>query len=294
MEWYTFAMLGALFTGFAAITHKKTIKDVEALDFSTVLAIVNLLISIPILLNTDFSQISRNAYILIFFCSLFATGGFLFVSKAIKHMEVSDSSPLFTFAPAIIALLAFVFLGETLNFIQIIGIFLLMAGAYVLEIKHKDLKEPLRILKTSKYVRYIFIALLIYGFGSMIDRVLLSSTGNYALNPITYLAIIHGFIALNFVFLTFLLSKGFHSIKTGFKKTGPWILVFAILVWSYRFFQGSAVADAPNLAFVSAIKRASILIPVVIGGTLFHEHHLKQKMIASTIMLIGSAMIILF
>jgi drug/metabolite transporter (DMT)-like permease len=289
MEWYVFAMLGAVFTGFAAITHKKTMKNVEALEFSTVLAIVNLLISIPILLNTDFSLIGRNAFLLIFFCSLFATGGFLFVSKAIKHMEVSDSSPFFTFGPAIIALLAFLFLGETLNFIQIFGIFFVMAGAYVLEIK-----EPLKILKNSKYVRYIFFALVIYGFGSMIDRVLLSSTGNYALNPITYLAIIHGFIALNFVFLTFLLSKGFHSIENGFKKTGAWIIVLAVLVWGYRFFQGSALADAPNVAFVSAIKRASILIPVVIGGKLFHEHNLKQKMLASIIMIIGSALIILF
>ena len=293
MEWYLYAILGSLFTGFAALTHKKgRVSKTKSLDFSATLAIINLIISVPFLFILDYSQLTDKAFFILFFGSFFATGGFFYFTKAIKHMELSKATPFLAFGPVVIAFFAFIFLGERLSLIQIIGIILIIFGALFLESDKKfSLKE---LYKDLKYLKYVFISLIIYGVSALVDRILLSKSGAFAMDTITYLTLMHVFIALNFFMLTFILSEGFHSIKKAFSVSGVWIILLAIFTFTYRFFQSKAMEIAPAAAFVSVIKRSSIVITVFLGGKLFHEGKLYKKMIATIIMVLGNFLIILF
>jgi multidrug transporter EmrE-like cation transporter len=66
----------------------------------------------------------------------------------------------------------------------------------------------------------------------------------------------------------------------------------AILTVASRLAQSSAVAIAPVVGPVIAIKRSGSLFTTLIGGEIFHEKFLLRKAFACGVMLAGIVMVI--
>ena len=288
MEWYIFAGLCALFAGMSAIVEKKTLKKQHAMEFSTVLAIFNFIVVLPLLVKADFHSISTNAYILIFGVSILGSVAFLLVAKSLRHMEISQASPLLNFGPVFVAILAFIFLGETITAVQLAGIFLILIGSYVLEIEHgfQGVFDPLKKMASSKHILYIFAALILYGFSSLGDKIILGTIA-----PITYIIVVQFFIAVNFIVMISVFHDGITGIKRGIRNAGKWILIVAILTTSYRLFQAQAVSMV-FVSLVTPIKRTSTLFATIVGGEIFHDEGLTKKAISCIIMLLGAYLVI--
>jgi len=141
-----------------AVESKKILIREHAMELAAVLAFLNAILALPILFFIDLAAISIEAYVIIFGAGLLGSFGYLFASKSIRHMELSEASPLFLLSPGLTAFLAFVLLGEGLTQNQLTGIVLLMIGAYVLEIKKgKDLMEPVREVYRSRFIHFAFL-----------------------------------------------------------------------------------------------------------------------------------------
>ncbi len=289
MEWYIFAGLCALFAGMSAIVEKKTLRKQHAMEFSAVLAIFNLIVVLPLLVKADFAGIPTNIYILIFGVSVIASVAFLLVAKSLRHMEISQASPLLNFGPVFVAILAFVFLKETITDVQLAGILLILAGSYILEIEHgfQGIFDPIRNMTKSKHIIYIFAALILYGFSSLGDKIILGT-----ISPITYIIIVQFFIAVNFIVMISIFHDGITGIRRGIKNAGKWILIVAILTSSYRLFQAQAISMA-FVSLVTPIKRTSTLFATIVGGEIFHDENLTKKAIACIIMLLGAYFVII-
>ena len=288
MEWYIFAGLCAILGGISSIVEKKTLRKQHAMEFSTVLAIFNCIIVLPLILNADFSQMTTKYYLIAFGVSCVGSVAFLLVAKSLRHMDISQASPLLNFGPVFVAILAFFMLGEKITAVQISGILLLILGSYILEIDHgfQSILDPIRKMFTSRHTIYIFVALILYAFSSMGDKIILT-----AVSPITYIIVVQFFLAVNFLVMITLFHDGLAGIKRGIQNAGHWILVVAILTTSYRLFQAQAI----SMAFVSLvipIKRTSTLISTVIGGELFHEDGILKKAISCIITLLGAYFVI--
>ncbi len=289
MEWYVFAVLSAAFASLAPIAEKKSLKSLNALEFSTVFAIMNLVITLPILFLFPFN-VPLGTMAVLFIGSLFSASGFLSVIKSMKKLPISVVSPLRNFDPAILALLAFVILGEKMTANQISGIAMIILGAYSLEIKKHDLAWPLKVFfnsKKSKFYLFLFLAGVLYGFSSIADKMALS-----VIKPLQYLLIAHVFLAFNFFALTVATKR------SGLKKTGlalknsmKWVFAAALLTVSYRLLQAVAVSMA-NVSLVIPIRHLSVLFTTAIGGKLFHEKHLLHRIVSALIMLVGAYMVI--
>ncbi|NOQ55254.1 MAG: EamA family transporter [Nanohaloarchaea archaeon] len=288
MEWYIFAGLCALFGGISSIIEKKTLRKQHAMEFSTVLAIFNFIIVLPLIINADFSQMTLKYYFIIFGVSCLGSVAFLLVAKSLRHMEISQVSPLLNFGPVFVAILAFFFLGERITGVQMSGILLLILGSYILEINHgfQNILDPIRNMFNSRHTIYIFIALLLYAFSSLGDKIILG-----AISPITYIIVVQFFLAVNFIVMITVFHDGIAGIRRGIKNAGHWILVVAILTTSYRLFQAQAISMV-FLSLVIPIKRTSTLISTIIGGELFHEDGLLKKAIACIVMLLGAYFVI--
>jgi drug/metabolite transporter (DMT)-like permease len=290
MSWLIYALICAIFTSAAALVQKKTLIKQHAMEFSASLALINFILSIPLFFFIDFSNVTLQALGLIFVVSFFGSIAFLLIAKSIRHMEISAASPLLVLGPGISALLAFFILGERLTILQSVGILTLIIGSYILELKnHHDLFHPLRVVKQSKYVYFIFLALLIYGFCAVFDRMLLTK---FAVEPLTYIAFVHVFIAFHFLVLMTFFHDGIKGIKFGIKNAGPWLFVIAILTISYRLAQMEAVKMA-YVGLVLPVKRMSALFTTVIGGGIYHEHNLLRKVVSCMIMIVGVLMLVL-
>ena len=285
-----FAFLAAILTAAASVIEKKTLMREHALEFSTVLAMFNMILAIPFFFVIDYSKIVIFPLICTFFVSICGAVAFLLVSKSVRHMELSSASPFLVLGPGVTAVIAFFVLGEALSLVQIGGLILLMFGAYVLQLKnHHSLLEPLRVFRGSKYIHYIFIALMLYGICSVMDRYILGYLG-FQLEA--YMAFVHVFLAGNLFVMLYLFHDGVKGIVHGVKSAGWWILVVAILTISYRYFQMEAIKIA-SAGLVIAVKRSSVLFCVLLGGELFHERNIARKLLATVIMLAGLLMVVL-
>ncbi len=289
MEWVYYILGSAVLISASSIVQKRALLKEHAMEFAAVLALFNLALSFLFINKVDFSLAPRT-YLIIFIAGTIGAAAFLFISKAIRHMPISTVYPLLNFGPAITAILAFFVLGEGLSLLQVGGIVLLIVGAYVLEVDHslKNLKQPLIQFIRSRYLHFIFLALLMYGVTSVIDRYVLT----HGVSVYTYIFLAHVVIALVTLLFILVYHDGFKGITNGIRKYGTWTFLVAVLLTSSRLLQASAVALAP-VALVLAVKRISNLITTAVGGKLFHEQGLFMKLIACVIMIGGVLLIVI-
>jgi len=288
MLWVVFALLSALFLSFADIFKKKVLFKEHAMEFSTVLSIFSFIIVLFLLPFVNF-DISRNILGLIYVVSVISTAGLLLMNKAIRHLEISEVEPLLNFSPAFLFILAYIYLGERLGASQILGIILLIVGAYVLESDHKlkTFLSPFKKLLASKYLFYVFLVIIMYSFSAIFDKIILTNIDKFS-----YIFFVFGFRALNFIVLMIIFYDGIKGIKHGVNKAGFPIAIISFLL----FFSLMSYYSAISIAFVSLvipIKRLSTLFSTAVGGELFHDHGLKYKIVACLIMILGAVLVAL-
>lgn len=282
VEWYLFALGAAIFTSFAAIIEKKALLKEHALEFSTVLAIVNVVLSVSFIHLLDFN-FPTNFWYLIIVSGILAGIAFLLVAKSVRHMEISMVSPVLVFAPVFVLILSILFINETATLTQFMGIGFMVVGLYFLETHKHDLLAPFKTIIKSKYIHFIFLALFLYAFSAIMERYMLRGG---LINIFTLLFLAQIIVAIVLVGLIFIQHDGWKGIKHGFKSAGKWIVLVAIFTVVYRLLQNQAVS-MESIFLVSPIKRLSSVFVILVGGDLFHEKHLVKKVIATIIMLIG-------
>jgi transporter family protein len=264
---------------------KKILEKEHSLTFSTGLALLCAGILSPALLVYPNFTFNLESFLVIYASSILATIAFLEVTRGVRHLDISTSAPLFLLSPLITALLAFMFLGERLSFLQILGIIILGLGTYFLQTKNlKDFKGFLRDLEHNKYILYVLLGLLIYGVTSLLDKVIVS---HYGVPPILSVAWMQIFIALNFTILSLIKKIKAADILKFCKRNIVFLLLASIATVGYRVSQQLAVSTAVAVSLVVAIKRSSSLFTTIIGGEIFKEEHLIRKGIACLIMLGG-------
>lgn len=290
MEWIILAFMSAIFSAVATIFEKKNLFTLDALLFSFILAIMNMLFSIPFFMDVDFSTISSISLLVLYFKTILGALAFLCVMLAIKNMAISGSLPLLVLTPGLVAIFAFVFIGESLSGFEIIGMFLLLVGTYFLEAKPGyDLFHPFKVFYKSKYHHYIIFALLLFTVTAILDKVLLK---NYRLPPHAFLGFQQIFLAFNFLIIVFIAKKNpVKMIKSIDKQMWGWIIITSILTVGYRYAHIEAVKIAP-VALVLSIKRTSVFFAAIGGGKIFNEKNLVKKAIATAIMVAGAIFIV--
>lgn len=284
------AFMSAIFSATSTVLEKKNLFTMDALQFSFVLAILNMIFSLPFFASVDFASLSGASLLILYFKTILGSLAFLCVMLSIKNMEISGSLPLLVLTPGLVAFFAFIFIGESLGTLEIGGMFLLLAGTYILEAKPGyDVLHPFKVFYKSKYHHYIIFALLLFTVTSILDKVLLK---DYQLPPQTFLGFQQLFLAFNFLlFVLFAKRNPIVLIKTVNRNVWIWIILASVLTVGYRYTQIEAVKIAP-VALVLSIKRTSVFFAAVGGGKIFNESNLMKKAIATAIMIVGALFII--
>ncbi|MFZ1519980.1 MAG: DMT family transporter [Ignavibacteriaceae bacterium] len=290
MSWFIIALLSAFLSAFAAITQKKVLLKMEALEFSFWLSIVNFIFSLPFFFFIDYNTVNSLNLSIIFIKSLIGVGAFLCVMLSLKNMEISNALPLLALTPGFVAVFAFVILGESMKSIEVVGLILLMIGTFILESKNlKEFGFPFTFLKKSKYHKFIILALLLFTVSSILDKFLLVKL---KLTPISITAFQHIYFAIFFsIIFLFNRHKELKPTKSIQSTTFWWISLISILTIGYRYTQIVAVGLA-SVALVLAVKRTSVFWATIIGGKLFEDKDLLKRSVAAIFILIGAILIL--
>jgi len=290
MNWFLLASLSAVFSAVSTLFEKRSLFVMRALDFSFLVSIFGFLFSIPFFFQIDFGNLNTTSLAILFIKSILGALAFLSVMMSLKNLEISRALPLLALSPGVVALFAFLLLGEALSLKEILGILLLLVGTYILETKPvQTFFEPFHVFFKSKDYRYIILALLLFTATSIMDKLLLKQ---YKLPPIDFMAFQQFFFAIIFsVIFLFVVKRDGSEIKSIDKKLLLFVIAVALLTVGYRYTQIHAVKLAP-VSLVLAVKRTSVFFAAIIGGKLFNEGNLVKKAIAAAI-IVGGSMLIL-
>lgn len=284
MPWFIFGLASTFLIGTHLVASKKVLVFENALKFLAVLATSQFLILLPIIPLVEIPP--AEVFILIIFQAIILTIGLLLQFSVLKKLPISTVAPLNNLMPLFLFSFAFFILGETLTNDKVLGILILVFGAYLVNFSPKDIFGPLRRMFTSKIEQYLMIAIILLASVAMMDKLIL----NHRVSVLSLLFFSQLFLAV-FTFVALWVIEKKEGVKKAYTTKGGWVLFTAALknLGNFAYFQ------AVSLTFVSLVlplRQLASFVSAVIGGTLFKERHIIRKSLACLIMILGVILII--
>jgi uncharacterized membrane protein len=273
MTWILLATISALLSAAAAVVQKRVLFRLPALEFSFLVTLATLVLSLSVPLTTDV-RIPPEAMAVLVVKSLVGGTAFLLVMLGLEHGPISATLPLMGLTPAVTALLAQFLLGDVLGVAQWAGLALMTAGTWALEARAGG--GPLRPLGevfTAKRHRFMLGAVVLFAVSSVADQLLVTG-----LRVPPSVVLFYQHIVYAMLFAAILAWRGgWTRMARGASSQWPLILAIAILTIGYRWFQLTATQTGP-VALVLAVKRTSIVYASLLGGRLFAEQRLAPRL----------------
>ncbi|MDD3006373.1 MAG: DMT family transporter [Candidatus Pacebacteria bacterium] len=279
MTWIVYALLVALFSALRGVSSKKSLRSLDeyvvswfAFFFSGVYILISFLF-------IDFPVLGENFWSVLFLdCLLSATAAVLSTKSLLSDMSVSV--PMMAFTPLFMLLTSYLMLGEIPSGSGFIGVIFIVFGSYFLNIKkRKDgWTKPFKVLTKEEGPRLMLAAALIWSITANLDKIALQNS-----SPIFFA------MAENILIATFIFPFAYTRMRKQQKeirKEKTHLAMVGILGTLMVVFQMLAIQDT-LVVYVVAIKRLGILISIILGGVIFGEKEIKQKLMGGVIMVIG-------
>jgi drug/metabolite transporter (DMT)-like permease len=203
-----------------------------------------------------------------------------FYMKAIKVSPLSLTLPFLAFTPVFIILTGRLILGEELHLYGVLGIFLIVAGSYCLNLSHirSGFLAPLKAIIKEPGSRMMLMVSFIYSLTSVIGKLGILHSNPYFF-AVTY------FTALTILMLAF---------APFVQKSTDWgLLRFPLKGLLLGFTQGLMIfthvlaISQVQAAYMISIKRTSLLFAVLYGAWWFKEEKIGERFLGTVIMIGG-------
>jgi len=205
--------------------------------------------------------------------------------KAIKISPLSLTIPFLAVSPVFIILIAFLILGEVPDRSGLLGILLIVAGAYLLNIRttREDLLGPIKAIRRERGSIFMIIVALIYSVTATLGKVAVQHSG-----PI-FFGVFYPFL-LTLILSVVLWRKGLLPEVLSRPMTFLAIGIFtAIMILTH--FKAISMTD---VAYMISVKRASLVFSVLYGRVLFGEENIRERLTGSVLMIAGMVSITIF
>jgi len=223
--------------------------------------------------NMDFPEVVPLANILLM--TLLWTSANIFSFTAIKYIDVSRYTIVFSSRLFFTVIASSLFLGEFLNTRQWLGAILIFASIYIVTQKRGEK------LAFTKYDAFSILAAMSFGFANTNDRFLLRT---FELYP--YVAIAFVFPA---IFTAIIKPKHLKHLRVFAERTILKKMLFLCLFYSVSslaFFR--ALQVAPNSSQVVAVNLTTVILTVLLAVIFLRERkNLGRKLLGATISFIG-------
>jgi drug/metabolite transporter (DMT)-like permease len=283
----------ALLSAFSLSTSDALTKKALSIHNEYLIAWLRLLWSIPLLLLslflTPLPQLDKSFYIAFFAAIPLEIIAFLWYVKALKISPLNLTLPFLSLTPVFLIFIPYILIDERITFVGGLGILLIAIGSYVLNIKEfkKGLFEPFFAISKEKGSLLMIGVAFIYSITSTLGKIAIEHS-----SPIFFGATY--FCAVLFFLTPIAIYKGKEEIgmvfsNGAFKKSILPGIFQSIMIISHMLSLGLT-----KVAYMISVKRLSLLIGLVYGHIFFKEPNFRERLIGSTIMLIGFLLIVLY
>ncbi len=278
--WIFLCVLSAVFFALNHLVSKEFSKRKATTEFLPLIYLFALVLLLPFISFIEPIQDFFTFFKIIVFSVSTSLGTFL-LFYTYSRTDISTASPLLNLSPVFLVVTSFIILGESLSLPVYFAVFLIVLGGYLITLNNcKDIFHPFTSIP-KKYFTLILLTIILYSISAPVAKMSLETVGIYSFMFYTI------FISCLLWFLIESLVKK-HIFFKGLKQ--HWKLAF----YGSFFFVGSELAlflalSLPEVLVSLAIpiRRVSSIFIVIAGGHIFHEGKIKQKLMASSIMLVG-------
>lgn len=299
MPWYGYALLAAVGISFVSLLQKRTLRQEHSLEYAMIFSTMKVLIFLPLFWNQIVWAVTARQAVLLTIGGMFGATAFLLIVKAIRRLELSTVTPVLAIEPGLVALLAVPTLRETISVVALTGLALMLIGTYILELQQVPPGWWQQLAGSRMRIFYPFTVVLrrpggwfaLLGLAAFTASALISRRILLEVPVPTFLAYDFTVVAAIYLVIFFAQRRRIQILRPGQEHLLFIILLIAVIHIAQSGAQAVAMGLAP-IGLVIAVKRLSVLIDVTVGGRLFHEHRLLQKLTAAMIMVTGTYLIV--
>ena len=280
MTWLILGIFTAFFEAVKDVFGKQNLKKSDEYVVAWSLAFFSVIFLTPWVIYTGIPELNTQFWIsLLIGGSINAVTTLLYI-KAIKVSDLSLTVPLVALTPLFMLLTSPLIVGEYPKFFDYIGILLIVAGSYLLNIKEKSqgYLAPFKALLNEPGPKFMLIVAFLWSITSNFDKIGVKNS-----SPIFWLFSLFG--TMTILLLPVLLQKT--------PNPGTKILKQLPMLATMGFFNAIGVLcqmQALTLTLVVqviAIKRTSVLMGVLFGHFIFKEKDIQQRLLGAGIMILG-------
>lgn len=207
--------------------------------------------------------------------------------KAAKISDLSISMPMLSLTPLFLLFTSYFMVNELPTLYGIIGIFLIVTGAYAIHIKDykKGFFYPFKAIFQDKGSFYVLVVAFLFSIAANLGKI-----GILNSNPAFYVFIVYLFVSVLLTPLMIInLNKKIKEIRANFNALGLLGVSSGFMMVTSAY--AMLVAIVP---YVISLKRSSVIFAIFFGYFFFNEKNIKDTLIGTIIMLIGGILITLF
>lgn len=286
--WAVFALGAATLTSFNPILYKRMLKDADAivLVWGINLLALPLLGSFALALTPHFPRIDW-----LFALGVLGSAGLnavahLASTRALKLADVSLVTPLLIFSPVFTVLISAVFLGEIPTSQGLFGVGLVVSGAYWLNREPgAGIFAPFKSFTLTPAIALVLLAGLLWAITPLFEKTAILHT-----NPESpRLAAFAVHVLLVIILTPTVIARGRMSIGKLFLHRRAFLL--AGLIAGVAPVLGYTAFSLGFVGYVTTLFKLSTLMTMIWSFLFLKEHGLKQRLPASTLMVIGAVLI---
>lgn len=280
MTWLILGIFTAFFEAVKDVFGKQNLKKSDEYVVAWSLAFFSVIFLTPWVIYTGIPALNSQFWFsLLIGGSINAVTTLLYI-KAIKVSDLSLTVPLVALTPLFMLLTSPLIVGEYPKFFDYIGILLIVAGSYLLNIKEKSqgYLAPFKALLNEPGPKFMLIVAFLWSITSNFDKIGVKNS-----SPIFWLFSLFG--TMSILLLPILLHKTPNPSRKILKQLP--------MLATMGFFNAIGVLcqmQALTLTLVVqviAIKRTSVLMGVLFGHFIFKEKDIQQRLLGAGIMILG-------
>lgn len=204
----------------------------------------------------------------------------LIFTRALEVSDISLISPIMSLLPVFTVPPAILFLNETPSIIGFFGLVSITVGAYVISSEGDEygILDPIIMITDDRGVQLAVAGLVIASAIPAVDKVGIQST-----DPLLWVFSTH--ICTSIVLLGVLLGKKELPFDDRMKNNGILLAVglSSSIIWVFQ----SYAYTFTQVAYVSGVKRVSIVFSIIAGYYIFGEQNIRRRLGGAVFLIIG-------
>ena len=211
----------------------------------------------------------------------------IFLTNSYKEGDLSHVYPIMRSSPALVLVIAVLFLNEQVSSQGVAGILLVAAGVYIINMKHisgEELFAPVKSVAYDRSTQFAFLTLISVAIYSIVDKMAVAY-----IHPILF-AFSHLFFGMCYYTPYILLTKKADLIRKEWNSGLMRIIMSGVIgITGYSLILIAFTIE--RVSYIVGLRQISIVFAVLMGSHLLKEKHQGIRLTGALIIFSGGFLI---